>query len=145
MHGQHFIDLAIELAEGGSEAAHCTAASHAYYGAFHVAMQLLSDAGIQLPDSAEAHRKLQFCLGECRENAGERAGERLELLRRRRNTADYNLREQAFQQKVPAHKAIIMAQHIVAMLATVRAEPVWSRFRAAVRGYASEVLRLPVT
>lgn len=145
MRGQDFIDLAIELAQGGSEAAHRTAASRAYYGAFHVAVQLLADTGVVLPDSAEAHRKLQFCLGECRESAGEQAGERLELLRRRRNAADYNLHEPAFQQKAPAEKAIILAERIVAILTTLRAEPVWSRFRAAVRAYAAQILRLPVS
>ncbi len=144
MVGQDFIDLATELAEGSSEAKHRTAASRAYYGVFHVAVQLLADAGIQLPDSAEAHRKVQFCLSECQESVGQQAGERLELLRRRRNLADYNLRERAFQQKAPAEKAIILAQRIVAMLAALRSEPAWSRFRAAVRAYASQVLRLPL-
>ena len=104
MVGQDFIDLATELAEGSSEAKHRTAASRAYYGVFHVAVQLLADAGIQLPDSAEAHRKVQFCLSECQESVGQQAGERLELLRRRRNLADYNLRELRVSAEGPCGK-----------------------------------------
>jgi uncharacterized protein (UPF0332 family) len=145
MRGEDFIDLAMGLSEAGSEAAHRTAVSRAYYGVFHVALQLLADAGIGLPDTAEAHRKVLFCLTNSGDDLGRKVGTRLELLRRQRNVADYNLRDVTFQQRTPADKAILLAQHLVTLLASFRDEPSWSRFRVAVRSYAAQVLRLPVS
>lgn len=58
MGGRDFLDLAVRLSEGRSEAELRTAVSRAYYAAFHVAKELLEDAGIALPNTAEAHRNV---------------------------------------------------------------------------------------
>ncbi len=145
MRSDEFLALAIELVAGGSEARHRTAVGRAYYGAFHFAKELLTAAGITLPDTAEAHRKVQLCLKESRLDDARRAGDKLELLRGQRNRADYDLHVTDFRQKETAEALIGVTQNLIAVLGTFRAEPVWSQFRLNVRTYAAQVLRLPVS
>ena len=68
-----------------------------------------------------------------------------ELLRGQRNRADYDLRTADFRQKETAESLLGVTQNLVAVLGTLRAEPVWSRFRSNVRTYAEEVLCLPIS
>jgi uncharacterized protein (UPF0332 family) len=145
MRGEDFLDLATNLAKAGSEAAHRSAVSRAYYGAFHVAKELLAHAGIVLPDTAAAHQKTQYCFKQCGERDGLEAGDHLEILRDQRNLADYNLRDLRFRHKRNADKALVLAREILAVTISLRSEPAWSRFRASVRTYASQVLRLTIT
>ncbi len=144
MRSDEFLVLAVELVAAGSEARHRTAVSRAYYGAFHFAKELLTAAGIILPDTAEAHRKMQMCLKEPRVDDARRAGDKLELLRGQRNRADYDLHTSDFRQKGTAESLLGVTQNLVAVLGTLRAEPVWSRFRSNVRTYSEQVLRLPI-
>ena len=145
MGSDEFLALAVELAAAGSEARQRTAVSRAYYGAFHFAKELLTAAGIILPDTAEAHRKIQLCLKESRVDDARRAGDKLELLRGQRNRADYDLRAADFRQKETAESLLGVTQNLVAVLEMLRVEPVWSLFRSNVRTYAEQVLRLPVS
>jgi uncharacterized protein (UPF0332 family) len=145
MRSDEFLALAVELVASGSEARHRTAISRAYYGAFHFAKELLTATGIVLPDTAEAHRKMQMCLKESRVDDARRAGDKLEVLRGQRNRADYDLRTVDFRQKETAESLLGVTQNLVAVLGTLRVEPVWSQFRSNVRAYAEQVLRLPIS
>jgi len=145
MRSVEFLALASELLAAGGEPRHRTAVGRAYYGAFHFAMESMRAAGVFLPDTAEAHRKIQLCLQESNVDAAKRAGDKLELLRSQRNRADYDLRIASFQSGRGAATLLREAQEAVDLLGTLRAEPVWSGFRTNVRAYASQVLRLPIS
>jgi uncharacterized protein (UPF0332 family) len=145
MRSDDFIALAIELAAGGTEARFRTAVGRAYYGAFHFAKDVLAHAGISMPDTAEAHRKIQLCLKESGVDVARRAGEKLEFLRGRRNRADYDLGAADFRSRQTAESLIGVAQNLIAALGTVRSEPAWPAFRTNVRAYASQILRLPTS
>ncbi len=145
MRSVEFLALASELLAAGSEPRNRAAVSRAYYGAFHFVKELMDAAGVFLPASAEAHRQMQLCLKESQVDAARRAGDKLELLRTQRNRADYDLRITSFQSGKGAATLLSEAQEVVALLENVRAEPRWSAFRANVRTYASQVLRLPVS
>lgn len=144
MRGEDFLELAVSLLDSDSEAAWRSAVSRAYYGAFHTAKELLADAGIALPDSGEAHRKILYCLKESGDEGGTDAGNRLGKLRDERNAADYSLRDRRFREKLAVERQVSLARTLVTMLRGLRAEPVWSRFKGNVRTYAARVLRLPV-
>ena len=58
MDAHEFLDLATSLATEDSEAAWRTAVSRAYYAAFHLAGQLLTDCGFKVPDADYAHSYL---------------------------------------------------------------------------------------
>jgi hypothetical protein len=145
MRSIEFLALASELLAAGGESRHRAAAGRAYYGAFHFVKELMDAAGVFLPASAEAHRKMQLCLKESQVDAARRAGDKLELLRTQRNRADYDLRITIFQSGKGAATLISEAQEVVALLGNVRAEPAWSAFRTNVRSYASQILRLPIS
>jgi uncharacterized protein (UPF0332 family) len=145
MRSSDFMALAAELIDGGNEARFRTAVGRAYYGAFHSAKELLAAAGVVLPATAEAHRKIQLCFKESGIDAARQSGERLEVLRGRRNRADYDLGARDFRQRPTAESVLHVAQNVVAAIETLRSDPVWSVFRLNVRTYASQVLRLPIS
>lgn len=62
MNGTEFLRPALKLSASTAEAELCSAVSRAYYGAFHLACDLVAGFGIELPASADAHQKLRFCL-----------------------------------------------------------------------------------
>ena len=88
-----FLDLASRLVVSGTEAAFRTAVSRAYYGAFHSAALLIKEMGVSLPIGPESHQKVRYCLMESGEKPGLQAGESLQILRKHRNQADYDLDE----------------------------------------------------
>jgi hypothetical protein len=111
--------------------------SRAYYAAFHVAKELLEDAGIALPNTAEAHRNMQLCLAESEEVIARQAAEDLGALRNRRNAADYDLRATKPARMSFVELQIVGAKTVVSALAACRTGTVWPRFRARVRTYAA--------
>ena len=139
-----FVELAARLSNGDNEAEFRTSVSRAYYGTFHAAVQILVEAGILLPVGPESHHKVRLCLLECGEPAGFRAGSRLQTLRKQRNLADYDLRDTINQDEQNAKSQVQIARVILGLLDACRQEPTQTRFRAKVRDYAANVLRLPV-
>src|SRR5688572_21477559 len=91
MTGRDFLPLARRLASGGSEAEWRTAVSRAYYAAFHVARDLLTDLGFTPPRADRAHEYLYRRLNNCGVAAVETAAGHLKNLRQVRNQADYDL------------------------------------------------------
>lgn len=145
MNSTEFVNLAARLANGREEVEFRTSVSRAYYGAFHAAVTILSEAGISLPIGPESHQKIRFCLMECGEPSGLQAGAGLHLLRKQRNVADYDLQD---SKNVRAQNALAQVQNarvILDLLDACRKEPARTRFRAKVRDYAANVLRLAVS
>ncbi len=90
MTGPDFLPLARKLAAGSTEADWRTAVSRAYYAAFHVARRLLEDLGFRVPCADSAHAYLWLRLNNCGDLAVQAAASELQLLRNRRNHADYD-------------------------------------------------------
>lgn len=144
MTGEEFLTLAVHLAHAAGEANHRTSVSRSYYAAFHITRELLEDMGLVLPPGPEAHQKVRLCLRECGQQEGIDAARQLESLRTERNRADYDLRDARFSTNRNALLQIEIAREIVRSLSACRQEPVLPQFRAGVRTYASQVLRLPL-
>src|SRR5262249_53359591 len=121
MNERDFLSLAQTLAGGVTEAAWRSAISRAYYAAFHVARILLQDLGFTVPQADRAHADLWLRLANCGDTTIQAAASDLNLLRRHRNQADYELKlvfTQAFaQSRVGATGPIIQA------FDTARVEP----------------------
>jgi hypothetical protein len=88
MTGRDFLVLAYSLANQSTEAAWRSAVSRAYYAAFHVARQLLTDLGFRVPFADRAHDYLWLRLQNCGEAPVETAGAELKELRKYRNYAN---------------------------------------------------------
>lgn len=94
MDGRAFLAVARELAGSDKEELRRTSISRAYYGAYHVARELLQSCGVVVP-KRDVHNKLQWCLQQAGEKSGDKelakAGGKLGDLRTERNGADYDL------------------------------------------------------
>lgn len=88
-----FLELADEWAVGTREGEWRSSASRAYYAAFHIARDTLSQAGFQVPQGAQCHAYLYFRLNNCGEAAVQAASRKLSDLRELRNRADYDLKK----------------------------------------------------
>jgi uncharacterized protein (UPF0332 family) len=107
---REFLRLAEELAKRGhDEAALRSAISRAYYAAYWVARRFLFGAGIRVQGHIEiwnAFRQL--------DEAAWKTGENGSLLRRSRNSADYD--ERASNLEYRARNALVMAKGILSDL-----------------------------
>lgn len=113
MTGLDFINLAIKLSNSRVEAELRTAVSRAYYGAFHVAKELLEQCGIGLPRGVSPHDKVCFCLSNSADEDARRAGDKLNNLRRIRNDADYELAADQFASQRNVQRQVRNATEIV--------------------------------
>jgi hypothetical protein len=139
MDPREFLRVAAEWATGNSEVEWRTAASRAYFGAHHVGRQLLVRAGFAIPEGPAAHGAVWLRLA----NAGQvdvvAAGNALQLLRKVRNQADYDL-DTPFDQKM-AMRQSNEADKIVQLLDQLAATPtVLAQVVTAIRSYEQNVL-----
>jgi uncharacterized protein (UPF0332 family) len=123
MTGHDFLPLATKLAAGAAEPDWRTAVSRAYYAAFHVARQLLSDLRFRVPHADRAHSYLSFRLSNCGDLQVQQAATELNDLRRRRNEADYDLHRPLLQriavaQLAPARRIIHVLDNLSAATRT---------------------------
>jgi uncharacterized protein (UPF0332 family) len=138
MNERDFLSLAHILAVRSEEAAWRSAISRGYYAAFHVARLLLEDLGFTVPRADRAHGYLWLRLANCGEASVQNAGSDLNLLRRHRNQADYDLTvgfTQGFTQgRVQAAEQIIQALDAAAL------EPTRTQITDAMKIYERDVL-----
>jgi uncharacterized protein (UPF0332 family) len=138
MNPDEFLDLAGELATGAREGDWRTTASRAYYAAFHVARRLLRGAGFQVPQADRAHAYLWMRLNNSGHPDIVNAAEKLRMLRRRRNDADYDL-DIAFPEARGVN-AVHLAMDVVRILRALQGEPaILARVVAAIRAYEQAI------
>jgi uncharacterized protein (UPF0332 family) len=140
MDARKFLDLARRMAASGAEEEWRTATSRAYYSAFHVACGLMADLGFTVPKAEQAHAYLWLRLQNSGHATVAMAGRDLNDLRRRRNTADYDLGRPI--RAVLAHAAVIEAESIILALDAGAVEPVRSQITTAMKTYERTVLRI---
>lgn len=138
MNERDFLSLAHSLTGGGTEVAWRTAVSRAYYAAFHVARNLLQDLGFTVPHADRAHAFLWLRLGNCGDIAVQTAASDLNLLRRHRNQADYDLKS-LFTQGF-AQARVHAAERIIQALDKVKSGPARTQITDAMKIYERDVL-----
>jgi uncharacterized protein (UPF0332 family) len=138
MNWRDFLTLARQLTGRATEADWRTAVSRAYYAAFHIARQLLTDLNFTVPRADRAHQYLVFRLSNSGEPTVEQAGRDLETLRRLRNRADYD--EVPALPQPQAAAAVQLAEVIIQVLDASRQDPTRTRVRDAMIAYERDVL-----
>ena len=116
-----FLDLAEALALGDGEAEWRSAASRAYYAAFHVARLLLENAGFTVPVAEQAHAYLWLRLSNCGHPDVQMAGEDLKKMRGVRNEADYDLQRRFSRERASAQ--VSLASAVIQLLDSVTTLP----------------------
>jgi hypothetical protein len=135
--------LAERLASTRQEPEGRAAVSRAYYSAFHTARLLVEQGcGVVLPKGPEAHKKLQLCLQESKQERLAEVGNRLESLREERNGADYKLADSKFSKPANVQLQLILAKEIIAELNAANNQIL--DFRANIQAYASGTLKLGI-
>jgi hypothetical protein len=141
MNPNEFLDLAVRLSNGAGEAERRSAISRAYYGAFHAGRLLIEACDVVVPQSAEGHRVVIWCLQNSHDAELETAGRKLDSLRTIRNQADYRLDQRDFADanfiQVQMRRARDIADAVRVANAKIDA------IRAAVRDYA-KAAKLPL-
>lgn len=126
MDGNAFISLALQLASSDKEERLRSSVSRAYYGAYHIAREVVRSCDVVVP-RRDVHDKLQWCLWQCGEKTVNRelieAASALGSLRTERNKADYDLDDPRFATRVNVMRAVKKAQQIVDVLAALNAGP----------------------
>lgn len=98
MQGKDFIQIAGELSGGQKEGHWRSAASRAYYAAFHASADSLKNHDLHIPRNAEAHNITVECLAHSGDDTLREAASGLGTLRVNRNRADYDFDKEAFSQ-----------------------------------------------
>ena len=139
MNWREFLTLAARLAAGAAEEDWRSAVSRAYYSAFHVARQLLSDLGFTVPRADRAHQYLVFRLSNGGDPAVAQAGRDLETLRRLRNRADYD--DLPAFLPMQASGAVRLAEQVIVRLDAAAQDPTRSLITDAMKIYERDVLQ----
>lgn len=140
MRPREYLDLADELATGAREAEWRSAASRAYYAAFHTGRSLLRKNGFSPPGEAKDHAYVWLRLSNTGHVDVDLAGSRLHDLRRVRGRADYDF-DRPFSDK-DAVKAVEDALNVIRALDDLAATPtVLARVVDALRAYERDVLQ----
>lgn len=134
-----YLNLAVALVNGSSEAEWRSAVSRAYYAAFHVAREFLASLNFTVPHAERAHGYLWLRLA----NAGHAdvcdAGNRLNALRRERNRADYDAHISVSQSSARTH--VQRAEEIIQALDAAAIEPIRTQIIDAMKIYERDVLK----
>jgi uncharacterized protein (UPF0332 family) len=138
MDPRDFLATADQLARGGTEADWRSAVSRAYYAAFHVARELFMACSFTVPRADRAHSYLWLRLCNCGDATMQRAGADLDVLRRLRNHADYDVAQPFLQ--ATALSQMQQARQLLQALDAAAQEPLKSQITATMAVYERDVL-----
>lgn len=134
-----YLNLAVALVNGSTEAEWRSAVSRAYYAAFHVARQLLTSLNFAVPLAERAHGYLWLRLANAGHADVRNAGNRLNALRRERNRADYDAHISVIQSIARTH--VRRAEEIIQALDAAAIDPVRTQITDAMKIYERDVLK----
>jgi len=133
------LDLAERWIVAPTEAEWRSAISRAYYAAFHDGRSLMRELGFQVPRGDPSHAYLWLRLSNSGEPQVIGAGRELNMLRRDRNFADYDI-DRDLDLPV-AQSQMRAARRIISVFAAARVEPIRTLFTDAMKVYERDVLK----
>ena len=140
MQGIEFLEFAAFLAaQNRNESARRSAVSRAYYGAFHLAREFLTELGVDVPANATGHEFVVLRLENCGYSEAYEAGSLLADIRTERNRADYDLASQRIARIETVRVVIERAAEIHRLLLTFRNEPARTSIRDGIVRYHQSV------
>lgn len=136
MEGKEFFVFAQKVVQMRTEPALRSAISRAYYAALHCCGQLLRELGFQFSKDASVHDKISAYLQNSTISEIKTVGDNLFHLRRRRNSADYDLNSKEFQNHIDCQLDLARAQIIISQMEKYRREPLRTQLRNGLWEYA---------
>jgi uncharacterized protein (UPF0332 family) len=137
MTGADFIATASRWAANpaASEAAFRSAVSRAYYGAFHLGMDLLNLLGLDIPKGANCHGLVRTFLLESGHAQAVEAGRLLKDLHADRIKADYRLDNRDAATHAAALLAVETATDTMSLIGTCSKEPDRTQIKTGIENY----------
>jgi hypothetical protein len=140
MNAHDLLELADDLLTESREVSWRAAASHAYYGAFHVGLEFLHRCSFHIPSNERAHAGVMLRLSNGGHAQIDAIGRRLDHLRRSRNSADYDLG--AFFDHHTAADLVQTAHDVIETLDDALTMPqLLAQLTAAIQVYERDVLQ----
>ena len=96
MSGNDFLTFAKTLHASDDEAARRTSDSRAYYALYHQVRDYLVSAGIRVTTNPDEHERMIRFLKNSGVQDAKYIGEKMDEIRRKRNKADYELKDLSF-------------------------------------------------
>ena len=128
MSGEEYIALAGRLvtstALGSPEARFPTAASRAYYGAYHLAVAVLTTWGLKVKQNAYGHQEVYNLFWGSGHAEARKVASLLDDLRTERIKADYRMDDSRFQEPRTAMMCVEMAEDAKRYLENCRSDAV---------------------
>ncbi len=140
MNPRDFLDVADELAGGLREADWRSAASRAYYAAFHLARAVLRQCGFSVPQGEQAHVYLSLRLANSGHPDIVQAGHDLNYLRTVRNRADYDL-DRSFDHRLALDHVQLAAEVIRTLEELLALTSALAQVTNVIRVYERDVLK----
>lgn len=135
MTGSDFLQFAAHLtvnaALGNASSRYRTAVGRAYYAAFHLTVEFLSEFGVRILQNHTGHQEASRQLHRTRHASAQMAARLLEDLRSDRNEADYRLDRTRTEKEGIARAAVENASELVRFLVECRQEPARSEIEEA--------------
>lgn len=145
MEGKAFLTTAQKLVKTRNEPDLRSAISRAYYAAYNCCIQSLRDIGFQFGKDFPAHEKVYQYLHNTGLADIEATARALNLLRKRRNRADYDMASTEFQDHFACQGDIARAQIIIGQIEKYSQEPLRTQLRNGVREYVTKINAPPLT
>jgi hypothetical protein len=111
MEGREFITVAERIVGFGPGFCR-SATSRAYYGAFHIVLELLDELGCALPRNGKSHNNAHGCLSKASHQSGRDVGRLLADLHTRRLKADYRLDDRGVEELMFGMCSVEIARQI---------------------------------
>jgi hypothetical protein len=136
MNGEAFIQFAGKIAAMQADAASCrSVVRRAYYGAFHIARDFLSQLGVVAPKSANTHVFVQHRLAQSGVEPAMDAASLLADLHMDRIEADYELQKTGVETSSFARACVERAVRIESALETCREGQTSERIKTGIAEY----------
>jgi uncharacterized protein (UPF0332 family) len=139
MEGKEFFVFAQKAVQMRIESALRSAISRAYYAALHCCAQLFRELGFQFSKDASVHDKISAYLQNSTIGEIKTVGDNLFHLRRRRNSANYDLDSKEFQNHIDCQLDLARAQIIITQIEKHRREPLRTQLRDGLRVYHAKI------
>jgi uncharacterized protein (UPF0332 family) len=139
MAGKEFFALAQKLVQMRTESALRSAVSRGYYAGYHCCLQLLRELGFHFSQDASAHEKVAAFLNNAAIDEVQTIADTLTHLRRRRNSADYDLSSKEFQNHLDCQIDLVRTQSIILQIEKYSQEPFRTQLRNGLQAYQVKI------
>ena len=135
MEGKAFLRIAKKLVLMRDEPALRSAVSRSYYAAYNCSNQLFGELGFHFGKDSSAHDKVYAYLNNSAIKEMVVVADDLRYLRKRRNSADYDMKSKEYQNHIDCQLDVARAQAVILQIEKYAKEPLRTQLKNGLRAY----------